>query len=92
MKKSSLFCLLVCVAIFTTSCMIQQPISTNTPVNNSTYQVDFLFEYDGCKVYRFHDRGDYIYYTNCNNQTTAVINDSTIIKTFSVNKNYPILK
>ncbi len=85
MKKSIFLAVFVSFASLFTSCMIQQPVSTNTPVNNKSYQVDFLFEYDGCKVYRFQDRGDYIYFTNCNNETTAFTNDSTFIKTISVN-------
>jgi len=32
---------------------------------NSEFKVDFLFENDGCKVYRFMDAGNYVYYTDC---------------------------
>lgn len=92
MKKSNFLPLIVSIGVLFTSCIIQEPISSKTPVNNNTYQVDFLFEYDGCKVYRFQDRGDYIYFTNCNNETTAFINDSTFIKTVSVNNNNKITK
>jgi hypothetical protein len=92
MKKSYFLPAFISVATLFTSCKIQEPISTNTPVNNNSYQVDFLFEYDGCKVYRFQDRGDYIYFTNCNNETTAFINDSTFIKTISVNSNNKTIK
>lgn len=83
MKKSNLLPVFICVTTFFTSCMIQEPISTKAPANNETYQVDFLFEYDGCKVYRFQDRGNYIYFSNCGNETTSVINDSTFIKSVS---------
>ena len=31
-------------------------------------------------------------FTNCNNETTAFINDSTFIKTVSVNNNNKIIK
>lgn len=92
MKKSNLLPVFICVVTFLSSCMIQEPISTSTPVNNKTYQVDFLFKYDGCKVYRFQDLGDYIYFTNCNNETTSFINDSTFIKTISVNSNNKTFK
>lgn len=30
------------------------------------YEVEFLFEYNGVKVYRFEDRGAYYYFTNTN--------------------------
>ena len=85
MKKSNFLPAIISVAALFTSCASQRPISSVTPVNNKTYQVDFLFEYDGCKVYRFADLGNYIYFSNCGNETTAVINDSTFIKTVSVN-------
>lgn len=85
MKKSNFLSALISIAALFTSCVSQKPISSVTPVNNKTYQVDFLFEYDGCKVYRFADFGNYIYFSNCGNETTAVINDSTFIKTVSVN-------
>ena len=32
--------------------------------HNGNYQVEFLFEKDGCKVYRFYD-GRYVYYSDC---------------------------
>lgn len=36
------------------------------------YKVEFLFEHNGCKVYRFMD-GRYVYYTDCGcgNVTTS---------------------
>ena len=33
------------------------------------YNVELLFENDGCKVYRFYD-GRYIYYTDCSGKTS----------------------
>ena len=53
------------------------PVSTEQPSNNRTYEVDYLFEHDGCKVYRFYDRGNYVYFTNCQGDVTAIKNDST---------------
>ena len=32
--------------------------------NNADYKVDFLFEHDGCRMYRFKD-GRSIYFTKC---------------------------
>lgn len=75
------FPLIMLIATFLlTSCFHSQPITTEAPENNNSYQVDFLFEYDGCKIYRFWDRGNYVYFTNCKSDITAVINDSTIIR------------
>ncbi|WP_319502204.1 DUF4884 domain-containing protein [uncultured Draconibacterium sp.] len=53
------------------------PVSTNKSDNNDTYFVSYLFEYDGCKVYRFYDRGEYIYFTNCQGDVTSFVSDST---------------
>lgn len=64
------------ILIFT-SCFVNQPISKERPANNRTYDVEYLFEHEGCKVYRFYDRGYYVYFTNCNSDVTAVKNDST---------------
>jgi len=41
--------------------------------------VDYLFEHDGCKVYRFYDRGNYVYFTNCRGEA-IVKTDSTEIR------------
>lgn len=62
------------------SCMPQRPISKSTPKNNQTYEVEYLFEHDGCKVYRFTDNGHFIYFTNCNNNVTSFESDSTQIR------------
>jgi len=42
----------------------RQPLERQR-TNNSAYQVSFLFENDGCKIYRFVDAGNYRYYVNC---------------------------
>lgn len=70
MRRASLYntfsasLLLVCSA-WLSSCVSQIPLTKEKPVNNSTYQVEYLFEHEGCKVYRFMDMGHYIYFTNC---------------------------
>lgn len=33
--------------------------------NNKLFTVSLLFEFEGCKVYRFEDSGNPHYYTNC---------------------------
>ena len=71
--------LLPFLAIFSCSCFSGKPIVTEEPKNNVTYTVDYLFEHDGCKVYRFYDRGEYIYFTNCNGETIRKT-DSTAIR------------
>lgn len=76
MKKllNSALLLLAIASIY--SCSFQRPISQMTPDNNQTYLVEYLFEHDGCKVYRFRDDGNYVYFTNCGNSVTSIENDS----------------
>lgn len=59
------------------SCVPNMPISSSVPRNNRTYRVEYLFEHDGCKVYRFNDNGRYVYFTNCTGNITSFQNDST---------------
>jgi hypothetical protein len=44
--------------------------------NNTHFSVETLFEHEGCKVYRFKDGGDPIYYTNCKGTTRWDKSDS----------------
>ena len=68
---------LVLFVLLLNSCGINRPISTLNPSNNGTYEVDYLFEHDGCKVYRFQDMGRWVYFTNCSGDVTSFQNDST---------------
>jgi hypothetical protein len=81
----SLLILIVCSEFL--SCTRQIPVSKVSPENNKTYQVDFLFEHDGCKVYRFHDLGNVVYFTNCNGDVASIKSDSTEKRTINVIKN-----
>lgn len=74
-KRHFLFAFLL---LFAVGCRIyQQPVSSKIAENNTDYRVDFLFEHDGCRVYRFIDRGEAVYFTSCNGETTRVVPDST---------------
>jgi len=53
------------------------PISKAVAANNTSYEVEYLFEHEGCKVYRFLDTGHYVYFTNCRGTVTSIENDST---------------
>ncbi|MDR1091238.1 MAG: DUF4884 domain-containing protein [Prevotella sp.] len=57
------------------------PIYSKPAGNNQGYTVDYLFEHDGCKVYRFQDRGKYVYFTNCTGNVTGITGDSTRVET-----------
>lgn len=75
--KTSTYFLLSVIILFLTSCSIQQPVASEYSQNNEDYTVDYLFEHEGCKVYRFRDRDNYVYFTNCNGNVTAIKDDST---------------
>ncbi|MCC8144667.1 MAG: DUF4884 domain-containing protein [Tannerellaceae bacterium] len=53
------------------------PLVETIADNNATYRVDYLFEHEGCKVYRFFDRGQAVYFTNCTGTVSFAVNDST---------------
>jgi hypothetical protein len=82
--KKYVYCLL-CLAV--SSCYLQQPITREPPQNNATYTVDYLFEHEGCKVYRFYDRGNYIYFTNCNGEAIMKTDSTAIRNSTRVEKN-----
>lgn len=73
---------LLSCAVFTARA-VKRPISSEPARNNQDFTVEYLFEHDGCKVYRFLDRTNlgtyYVYYTNCNGDVVART-DSTAIK------------
>jgi len=62
-----------------TGCATGIPLQTKESENNKTYDVDYLFEHEGCKVYRFYDHGNYIYFTNCRGEA-IVKTDSTEVR------------
>jgi hypothetical protein len=66
----------------------REPISKTVPFNNKTYEVQYLFEHDGCKVYRFFDYGNFVYFTNCNGSVTNVVNDSVQIQVINSTEIY----
>lgn len=45
-----------------------RPIAS-TQTANPEYAIDFLFEHEGCRIYRFFD-GHYVYFTNCGGTTS----------------------
>ena len=67
------------MAVLLTGCATQEPLQTKKSDNNKTFEVDYLFEHEGCKVYRFYDLGKYVYFTNCNGQA-IVKTDTTEVR------------
>lgn len=58
------------------SCYSSVPITVNKAPNNQTYNIAYLFEKDGYKMYRFRDDDRYVYFTTKNGSTTTVKDDS----------------
>ncbi len=60
------------------ACFAPSAISVNQAQNNADYTVSYLFEHDGCRVYRFYDAwsGSYVYFTT-QGDVTSIPNDST---------------
>ena len=66
MKRSRIIAALflaVIPTIFAIGCAVEE--QRNDQTSNSKVKLQLLFEHDGCKVYRFWDFGDPVYYTNC---------------------------
>lgn len=66
MTKIKVFILILIILIIS-SCINKAKKKADT--NNSSFDVELLFETDGCKVYRFRDAGELIYFTNCKGST-----------------------
>ena len=58
------------------ACTAGVPLTVQPSENNNTYNVEYLFEHEGCKIYRFYDRGNYVYFTNCKSDVTSFTNDT----------------
>ena len=60
------------------SCYAGIPLKSGKSENNQTYEVSYLFEHDGVKVYRFLDLGNYVYFTT-RGDVTSIKNDSKTV-------------
>ncbi len=65
----------------------QRPIATIMPKSNPSYEVEYLFEYDGCKVYRFQDGSTWVYFTNCRGEAISYPDSTTVIRNSTNLKN-----
>ena len=57
--------LLISIILIFYSCKGKSIESTK----QNDFEIEFLFEKDGCKIYRFYDVGRYIYWSNCSGNT-----------------------
>ena len=77
-RKHLLAALCVPALCCLTSCFTERALLVTPTQNNPDYTVSYLFEHDGCRVYRFYDpwSGSYVYF-NTQGDATAIPNDST---------------
>lgn len=77
-RKTCLAVLLTLGCLSLSSCYLQRSVSSSHPKNNPDYRVHYLFEHDGCRIYRFYDAwsDSYVYFTT-QGDATAICNDST---------------
>ena len=61
----AIYTLLACVLLTLMSCIG----NAKSTVQDGDFKIEFLFEKDGCKMYRFQDGGRYIYWSNCDGST-----------------------
>lgn len=76
MKPLILFLFLATLML--SGCFYGKPLNTGKTDNNFTYEVSYLFTHDGCDMYRFWDRGQFVYFTNCKGESTAVSDSSRV--------------
>ena len=69
---------LLLVPFILSACITQRSISVDKAENNADYTISYLFEHDGCRVYRFYDvrSHSYVYFTT-QGDVTSIPNDST---------------
>ena len=75
MKNLLLFAFVL--STFAACGVAKYPVKTDAAENNAAYTVDYLFEYEGVKIYRFYDRSNYVYFTKPSSTVTAITADST---------------
>jgi hypothetical protein len=67
--KKIIFLLVLVSSLILSSCK-KAGTQVQTGGEKHDFDVQFLFETDGVKVYRFFDGGDYIYFTNTSGTTS----------------------
>lgn len=66
--KESITKILICISLCLIGACTKSPISVEK-TNNGDFKVEFLFEKDGCKMYRFYDVWQYHYFMTTSGHT-----------------------
>lgn len=70
MKAIKFFTVVLFSFIFLTSC-IHEPISSEKMGKDDKFEVEFLFEKDGIRMYRFYDASKFHYFTTTGETVTS---------------------
>lgn len=65
----------VLLAVVLTGCYKEAQQKEQT--TNSEFNLELLFEKDGCKIYRFSDGGHAVYWTDCRGKVESVYTQSS---------------
>lgn len=74
--KTAIVVYAMLAAVFLSSCAGDAGDAKES-IQDGDFKIDFLFEKDGCKVYRFKDSGRYIYWSNCSGNMQSNYYQST---------------
>jgi hypothetical protein len=77
--RSALALLSICGAALILSGCGQKDAQSTSQSSNPGISVDFLFEHDGCKLYRFNDNGHSVYYSKCMSSSTVSWNETEMV-------------
>jgi len=56
----------ICASVFLSAVLLTGCVkNAKESVQNENFTVEFLFEQNGCKMYRFKDGGRYVYWSDC---------------------------
>lgn len=80
MKNIIYYLLLTFLCVYIASCTLNKPIYTKQVQSNPEYKISFLFEHDGCKVYRFNDNGENVYFTSCTGEISYKSDSTRVIR------------
>ena len=65
--------MLVVAVMMLAGCVENTPPMRVESSTNPNVPIALLFEYDGCKVYRFYDAGRYRYLSKCENASSSSV-------------------
>lgn len=82
------FCFFLLIFVFK---VLGIPLRYEPSDNNDSYTIQYLFQHDGVKVYRFYDKGNYVYFTT-RGDVTSIKTDSTKEKTITFHHEDSIIR